>query len=166
MKRGGENYLNKKGQFYLLAAIIIIVLAIGFFSVTNYTNKKTNSRVDELAEELKTESGKILELGAVDGNYPWDSFTKNFTEYAGSEFEIIYIVGNSSEHEVFKIVDGAKVTTGLGLNDVFVNDVEGNYYLIIIPEEGARKFNFYKGENFYFIITYENNGERYVITNE
>jgi len=88
MKRG------RKGQFYLLAAIIIIVLIIATVAIVNYSKKKKDIRVYDLSEELEIESSKVLDYGAVNEDYRWDKFTKNFSVYAGREIEVVYIIGN------------------------------------------------------------------------
>ncbi len=154
IKRG-----NKKGQIYLLAAIIIIALVIGLLAVTNYSKKNKNSIVYELAEELKIESSKVLDNGAVTGNYKWDEFTKNFSDYAGKNINIIYIVGNSSTINAFKYDETGEKRV---VPSIYINE-----QIIINAGAGlSRKFNIREGENFYFIIYQDIEGERYVATNE
>lgn len=153
LKRG------KKAQFYLLAAIVIIALVIGFFSVTNYSKREKNTRVNELAEELKTEGQKILEIGAATGNYPWDSFTKNFSVYAGEDVEVVYVIGNQTECVLFRYDEN-----GNKVYDI-LSTPQGNILGVSYDQAGAY-FNIRPGENFYFIIIQNINGEKYVATNE
>jgi len=149
---------DKTGQFYLLAAIVIIALVIGILSITNYSSKKENSRVYELAEELEIESSKILDLGAVTGNYPWDSFTRNFTNYAGKDINIIYAIGNLSDQDVFRY------------NEIGEKEMVLNYFqdpkVIVTLEQTNYTFTFKPGQNFYFIIAQKIGGDKYVATNE
>ena len=59
---------NKSGQFYLIAAIVIISVIIGFTSIANYSKKKSSEKMNDLRDELQIETSKILEYGM--NNYP------------------------------------------------------------------------------------------------
>ena len=55
MKRG-----NKRGQLYLIAALIIVFVIIGFFSLGNYAKKqKTDVKIYDIAKELEIETGNV-----------------------------------------------------------------------------------------------------------
>lgn len=157
MKKG-----DRHGQFYLLAAIVIIALLGGLFFIVDYAIQEDNTRVDKLSEELRIESQKILELGATQGgtrsDYPWNAFTKNFTNYVGSDVDIIYIIGNTQEYEIYKY------------NENLVRENLTNYYFVdpilnVELYETNYSFTLRAGENFYFVIAQDINGERYVKTN-
>jgi hypothetical protein len=147
---------DKKGQFYLMLAVMIIGLIVGFFLVTNYSKQTSYSRVDNLGEQLKIESGKVLDNGAVGGNYNCDDFTQNFTNYAGKDIEIIYIIGNPLVFSVFEYNQSVKTP---------VNYTQNGDILSITNKEVNYNFKLKEGENFYFIIVQEIDGEKYVVTN-
>ena len=52
---------NKQGQFYLIAAIIISALIIGVAGVSNYLLKESDFRLNELKEEIQTESSYVMD---------------------------------------------------------------------------------------------------------
>jgi len=156
--------LNKRGQFYLLTSMIIIVLVFGIVLVTNYSKTNSNSKVDDLSEQLKVESSSVLDYGATHDNYRWMEFTKNFSDYSGGDVEIIYIIGNASNSIIDKI-DVFKYNE-LGLKEDLSASVSssGNQSFINLGF-GTYTFIFREGENFYFIMSQNINGEKYVATN-
>lgn len=156
IKRG-----NKLGQFYLIAAIVIIALVLGLLAITNYTANKENIRVKELSNELQVESGKLLERGAATDDYPWDHFSRNFSLYAGKDVDVIYAVGTKSTHEAFRYNESLDKITD------FTNeyDIASNKYTIVYDNVN-RTFQFREGQNFYFLIVQKVQGEIYVASNE
>jgi len=148
---------DKRGQFYLLVSIILIALVISFAAISNYSKTKKSSRVYDLKAELSIEGGKILDYGAISGTYEWDGFTQNFSNYAGNDIEIVYIVGILGSEEVYKYNDlGEKETIDHALNSEIVSlTFEGNDY----------SFKLKPGQNFYFIISQHLDQEYYVTTN-
>ncbi len=154
-----EKVSGKKGQFYLLIAVIIIGLAAGILISGNYSNKQETEGVEDITKQLDKESEKVLELGANTGVYPWNSFTKNFSDYAGQNVEIAYLIINSSfEAAFFYNASGKQQITAPDFynvgNDYYLNWKNSNYI-----------FKKRMGENFYYVVLKEINGERYVATN-
>jgi len=62
MKRG-----NKKGQFYLIAAIIISLVIIGFANLKNYSTRQSTITISNFGEELQIESENVLDFGTYNG---------------------------------------------------------------------------------------------------
>ena len=54
---------QKRGQFYLVAAIVIISLIVGFSVVSNYATNKEVVKLYDLKEELGIESANVLKYG-------------------------------------------------------------------------------------------------------
>ena len=151
---------DKSGQFYLAAAVIIAIVIIGIITVTNYSTKKTPSKLNSIKQELKTEASKVLEYQSISQEDKIEEFTKNYSDYIGDQIEIIFIEGKygitgGGEIEVYKYDGDFKNDTSY--------DLSGNK--ITISLEGPEyTFNLTPGYNFHFII-YENfEGERYVVT--
>jgi hypothetical protein len=56
--------MNKKGQFYLIAAIFIVLILFGFSSVNNYAIVKPEPRsITDISEELNRETYNLIEHG-------------------------------------------------------------------------------------------------------
>lgn len=146
--------VDKRGQFYLIAALVIIVMIIAVVGIYNSTRRKEDSRIQNLAEQLRIESGKILDYGAKTTTYPWSDFTKNFTDYAGSEVHITYITGTISSYNAFYYDDNGNQLPA-------INYTQGST-LIVTHNNDNYSFNLKEGENFYFIIS-QHIGEEYYV---
>lgn len=57
--------MKKRGQFYLIAALVIVVLLVGFIGLTNYTKVEEESSLTELQKELETEIVYTLDYGSA-----------------------------------------------------------------------------------------------------
>ena len=56
--------MNKRGQFYIVAAIIIVLTLSGILSITTYAIAKPSPKtIQDLSKDLKTESSKIVDHG-------------------------------------------------------------------------------------------------------
>ena len=56
--------MNKRGQFYLLAAIIIIAVIFGIMSTTNYVSvKQASPKLYNIACELSREIEEVYDYG-------------------------------------------------------------------------------------------------------
>ena len=52
---------NKRGQFYLIAILIIIAIFVGFITVANYIRQDTNVDIRGLEEEIQIERRNVLD---------------------------------------------------------------------------------------------------------
>lgn len=119
---------NKSGQFYLIAAIVIISIIIGFTSVANYSKKKTNEEINMLKEELQIETGQVIEYGM-----------NTYTSPIGRLGKINLLVQNVSEdyanytgieNQYFVIGDKIRIMVSALLKSVPENiSIDGNYTL-------------------------------------
>jgi hypothetical protein len=148
--------MNKRGQYYLVAAIVFVGIIFILISTVNYSEKKTNTRVYELNKEMKIESSKVMEYSAYTGDDKIENFTKEYSEYAGQGMNIYFIIGNRTNQQVYNYTNGNKMSiTG------FTFDPTENILNVTI-EEKQYPLKFEKGENFYFIITQREDDEVYI----
>jgi len=110
MKRG------KRGQFYLIAAIIIIIILFGVALVANYARTKPEETVVyDLQQELDIETGKVWDW-AIYNDEDIDNTISNWTETyvnAMGEKDIdnwVFVYGDADE---IKIITFQEVTTGI-----------------------------------------------------
>lgn len=148
---------NKKGQFYLITVVILLAIIIGFATTSNYLKKKNTSDIYSLKAELEIEAEKVLDYESMQGENKIESFIGNYSEYAknpGRKFYFIF--GESESLEAYQYDENGKEPFNFEVNDdkIIVN-VDGTDY----------EFNLKSGKNFYFIITQENNGGKYIVTN-
>jgi len=148
MKKG-----DKKAQYYLFAAFVIVGIIIGFVAILNYSKRNPPVRVYDVAEELEIESEAVWDYYKMKNEYQIDVFTKNFNDYAGSGIDI-YFVNDT---------------------DGFAYDDKGELYFIPFQKTGGiitvnvseeqYSFNAKPEGNFFFVMIQEAGGERYVAKN-
>jgi hypothetical protein len=174
---------NRKGQFYLIAAIIIIAVIIGFAAIKNYTQKKEVIKLYNLGDELKIESENVLNYGTYNGFEEEEmeefltEFIESYADYASEGKNLYFLFGNSQKFNFIvyqELVKTINIDIGEGINIIQADDVgELQEYLpedgeidkvIITIEDLVYEFDLEQGENFYFIISQEIEGEQYVVT--
>jgi len=177
-----KNKRGEKGQFYLLAAIIIIMIIITFAAVSNYSKKKDITRLYDLGEELEVESmsvldyGKYSELDETNMTNLLVGFITAYSDYGDLE-RIYFIFGNTESITVIgyqELITGEiQVDVGEGISILQITkgspaseeySIRGNKVKIII-EGDEYEFKLESGENFYFVIYADVEGETHVVTN-
>ncbi len=88
---------KKGGQFYLVAAIVIITILIGFSVVSNYSRNKEVVLLYDLKQELNIETARVLEYGTYqeeDAEIVLSDFAESFADYAGEDKNMYFFFGN------------------------------------------------------------------------
>jgi len=161
MKRGRTK--NKKGQFYLIAAIIIITIILGFVAISNYSKKKSAIKIYDLGEELGIESENVLDFGT------YNEYNETEMETLLNDFIEIYATYIEEGIEIYFIFGNFEKITVIGyqeLEDVPFMDVytDPGKEVIVTINSVEYKFKLKPGENFYFIISQEIGEEEHIIT--
>jgi len=177
---------NKKGQFYLVAAIIIILAVSGIASVKTYAIIKSEPRkIQDIGSELKEETARIVDYGV----YSKQNLTRVLNNFTDSEFapyflkktentSIVFIYGDATElysvqyepkntGTVYATLGGTATQWYPITNYANRTRIDmGGMTSINITILG-RDFNFEirDDEMFYFLITQEKEGEVYVERN-
>lgn len=181
MKRGFIE--NKKGQFYLLAAMIIVVLIAGFAAVNNYATKRSSTQVYDIGDELDIEVSKVYEYGTtyektLDNIV--NDFTSQYDDYAGEGKEIYFIYGDTEEiylitydievvNAVTLVGEGGQITRAKIDQEVVVKasldpDCRGDICIVKAEiKDDVYEFELNPGENFYFIISQTVGDEQVVV---
>jgi len=173
----------KRGQVYLIAAVVIVGIIIALATVINYSKKQNPIEIYNLGEELGTESVNILEYGTYN-NYNniqmtnlLLSFIEEYSRYGNIE-RLYFVFGNLTEisfvgyHEI--IVDMVRITAGGNSNEITIprgdenlvietiypNNIEDVTISVLQTDYG---FRLRQGENFYFIMFQEEGEEQHVI---
>tara|TARA_Y100000310_G_scaffold341057_1_gene438940 strand:+ start:2247 stop:2786 length:540 start_codon:yes stop_codon:yes gene_type:complete len=179
--------MNKRGQFYLVAAIIIVFVLAGIASVRTYAIVRPEPRViQDLGSELKEETSRIVDYGIyntdVDLNLLLDSFTdEEFAPYflqKTGETGIVFIYGDKED---LSAVQYDKELTGtisatIGTGVVNWQEVSPLTRRISVSptssdslevEISGRTFEFDLKDNemFYFVIIKEEGDDTYVERN-
>ncbi|MGV8151502.1 MAG: hypothetical protein ACP5OG_00320 [Candidatus Nanoarchaeia archaeon] len=175
---------NKRGQFYLIAATIIIVVLISLSSVRTYAATKPQPRaINDLGYELKEESFRIVEYGIL--NKTLNKTILNFTkEEFGPYFlrktnnaTVVFIYGNASEMYYSQYIPdktGIVYATigGASLNNQQTSEILNITRLYSLDNKVkvgifGKNYTFDINENqmFYFVMVAENEKEVYVKRN-
>ncbi len=113
---------GKKGQFYLIAAIFIILIMFGTTSIATQASVKPEPRtIKDLGDELNRETYKIIEHGVVkdaDLNKLIENFSgKDMGEYIlknSEDASIVFVYGNKEDYNAIAIDNEGigKITIG------------------------------------------------------
>jgi hypothetical protein len=147
---------DKAGQFYLIAAIIIAGLVIGFAVINNSSSNKSPVELKEMVEELQIEGEQVLNYDLVHSTNQFEEFSNDYSAYAGEDKEIYFIVGDDSAgFHAYRYTGGDK--TDLDSDLTIGSNIAFNLYGI------SYEFKKEKGENFYFILNKKIEDENYVL---
>ena len=169
MKRG------KKGQFYIITAIIIISVVISFAAIQNYAATKPKfTQIYDLGKELKLESGKVYDYGIykeinTEGLIKqWADVYANYTRGQNIE-EWLFVYGNDDGiiPITFSKESAGKIKIILGEGNTEVDIKKGEVIkgekvkpargeaVKIVLKDANHSFNLKEGENFFFVIKTE-----------
>lgn len=184
-KRGIEPTIflgkNRRGQFYLIAAIVIISVVIGFAVISNSPKKDIPVKLYDLKQELGIESAEVLEYGTYNELNETEmkallqNFVTEYVAYAGADRNLYFLFGNSGKILVMAyqnlVSESASIDVGEGTTPLIIDGSpqefipEGNKVTITL---GAIPYDFTlkAGENFYFVISEAIEGERYVVQSD
>lgn len=172
---------SKKGQFYLLAAIVIIAVIIGFVVVVNYAIKKGDVKLYDLGEEFGIEGGHVIEHGTYNEKSETEMesllihFGGVYASVSGEDKEIFFIFGNKEEVKQYSYTEepGGSINLPLegGAPSLIIIDREFNKDILpvqgqrveVIVDDVVHYFDLREGENFYFIISQNIEGEQHVV---
>lgn len=178
--------MNKRGQFFLIAALVIIGIMIGLVAV--YTTAQTPTKetmVYDLSNEINFESGQVIDSG-VFNDLPenlWHNRVENLTDhYASSNLgtDFITIYGNRSEMYVLSYISDSSGSVGITSGNTPIgssiihqrrqnasfNPNSEDEITVLIDQEIEYTFDIKPGQTFFVILKKEFQGERYVSASE
>lgn len=89
--------MNKRGQFFIIAAIIIVAVLASISSVaTQARTGEPNARLYDLSSEIAFESRRVLDYGVYTGNNPQEllaNFLRQYIDTVNLE-QAVFIYGN------------------------------------------------------------------------
>ena len=150
--------MSRRGQFYLISAIVIVSLLVSFAAVFNYSKKEENIIVNDLSKSLTIESQKVLEYGTAHENVV-RQFGEDYSFYVGSDIQFYFITGTNPNINAYEYVNGIETDA----SDSLTIDNQNNKIIFTI-DESYYEFPLTSAENFYYIISQQIKGETYVAT--
>ena len=173
---------DKSGQFYLAAAVIIILLVVGFAGVTNYLKQDEPVRIYDLRDELGIEGSQVLDHGVYNERSTQEmndllrDFTQNYSVFVERGFSLYFVFGNKEELVVAGFRDlitgqisveygggssTLQITKGVYNATTFVPE-PGEEEITVVIEDNTYDFELQEGENFYFVIFERTEGGTFV----
>ncbi|MBD3253098.1 hypothetical protein GF386_05165 [Candidatus Pacearchaeota archaeon] len=176
---------KKRGQFYIVAAVIIVVVLVSLTSITTYISIKSNPEtIYDLGEELSLEGFRVVEYGIYNQENVTqiveDLTNETFFPYFSqkmSEADIGFIYGNKTDiyGVVYNRTEGGTISASLGetLSEIQykkyvklkkrLENTGGETRLSVFDKNYT--FEISEGEVFYFLIVQEKEGEVYIERN-
>ena len=164
MKRG-----NKKGQFYLIAALIIISVMVSFMAYQNKIRTAPVSyKIYDLGKELNLETAQVLDYGIYSNPAQEQAILKswanNFSAYAGEKsgqekFVFVYYDENANKFRGVEFSAGEAGCSSIGQEEIGtctetteVTGIDCSGTDIITCTFSGVDYEFNRNENFYFVI--------------
>lgn len=162
---------SKRGQFYLVAAIIIALVVFSLATISNYAKEnKEEPIVFDLKKELNLETGKVVDFAIYnksDTNYLIENWTKVYVEsQKGKDVENwVFVYGTPG---VISVLTFAKESAGKtcietsatktcydAKHTTTTNQRVDGTEIIVTLEGFSYNFNMTSGKNFAFVINKE-----------
>jgi hypothetical protein len=172
--------MNKRGQFFLIAALIIIGIILSVSTVYNYTSSNNqNTKASDISKELDFEANKVIDKGVFnsDSSSQIKDNVKNLTASYSSlnpDSDIIVIYGNeaatyytcASSGSVCLSTSCEEICSLTGVTTPITNSGNGNAFQVRIPNSNiSYEFNLNSSQNFYIIVSNQRGDEQFVATN-
>ena len=169
---------NRRGQFYLIAALAIVSLAAGLILVTNNASTVQNPGIGYLKNEIIAESSNIISYGTYNGlsNNQVESMLENLSEYYvnNSAQSNLYFLFGTKSNETFVAyqsqggynvsVNGSEID-GIGTGAIYKQIFLSPENPISIKINGtAYTFKLNEGENFHFVVKSLSGEQDYTIS--
>jgi hypothetical protein len=170
---------NRRGQFYLIAAIVIITIAVGFVIISNSASSQQTPNIYFLRDEIKIESLKIMDYATsnqLSGTQIRNTLIDFSNQYINSSKNdnFYFVFGNTTNMTFMSYqayysnvtLDGTDYTnlvgTGITYSKSFVPgtnvtlNVNGNKHIFLINN----------GVNFNFVLLSNAGGQNYTATSQ
>jgi hypothetical protein len=172
--------MNRRGQVFLVAAIILTGILL---TLTRFANKITSKDEPDafydLSDEIDFEVRKVLDYGVISGGQNTraiiSELINNYSDYIADE-DVVFVYGNAMDVSAvyYQSINNLQAIS-LGSIYVPVNVVLASQTPVIVkPLDQVNVaatitinsidyvFNLKPGQNFYFVLIKEEDGEKYV----
>ena len=171
--------MKKRGQFYLISAIILATIIVSLIVITNYSKKDDYTELENLKDEIQIESAKVIDSGINNQlaqptmNQRVQDFTQQYINSQSRDKNLYFVFGEDDNitlngyqnepHDVF--LDSIQVTSASGSPGAFLGTIDpATSDVNLTIDENSYIFTLKNGENFYFLISKQARGGDYVIT--
>ena len=174
---------NKRGQFFLVMSIVIIGLVAGLTGITNSLQKQSDAKFYRVSEELKFESEKVIDYGIGQGfdetgmKSLLTNFSNNYSSYSNAD-DFYYIFGTTSEITFagLRKKSGGTVQINFGSGNQGITLSQNSFTTpasytpsgtnVDLTIDGVTyPFTLHEGQNFFFVVSKNIEGDVYTATN-
>ncbi|MEA3414249.1 MAG: hypothetical protein U9Q99_01860 [Nanoarchaeota archaeon] len=170
--------MEKRGQFYLIAIILIVTVLLGFLTATNYLKKEKSFPLSVTEEEINLEKENLLDYISSQQKSPSETynlivnFSREFQNKIGSDKDVIFIFGNETNITILGNIQtetfleykiGASFVNITNPGSFIENLGSSNSNIEIRIDGDSRNYYLYNGQNIYYLIKYTYNEEVYII---
>ena len=170
--------MKKKGQFYLVAAMIIVIVLVSFITISNYAQKRNTSEFGELQTEIEIEIENVLDyvvkndLSKSSRDVILENLSSIYIDKIGTAANVIFLYGEQDAISLKGYNYGTNISIDVGGGFVNVSENIGEFtktYSPTVTETSIKVdfdiylFNLEEGQNFYFLISKEEGDEKEVI---
>ncbi len=174
MKKRGVT--SRKGQFYIIAAIIIVIILVGMAGVSNYVSvQEEPTGFYDLGKDIGLEGASIIDYGihldqSIDNEVA--DFTKLYGEYiskTSENFTLAIVYGNSVSATIVKVypketgyVSGAGIIIPGTDNILIESETIYTSSADIEIYKTTYHFDLETNENFFFVIAKSKGFETFI----
>ena len=168
--------MDKRGQVFLVAALIIIGVVISLIKISNRGIARDEPEAFfDLSDEIGFETKRVLDYGVINGVGDVDNLAKNLLNNYSENIaknDVAFIYGDLDTGSISAYFYGSATVTAVTLYGSYQKlslfsggrvDVKysGNQATILLNGVDY-VFDLRKGQNFYFVISREEDGEKFV----
>lgn len=176
--------MNKGGQFYVVAAMLIVLTLAGFSGVGNYVLVNSEPEtIEEVARDLSRESYSITEYGLYNdenvdlllGGFAGEQIGDFFLDKT-EDANIIFLYGSKKDLKALQYKEGSQGSINVGGTRLVVDtpiyevinlgDVSGQEEVEITLLDNIYTFELNDNQIFYFVVVKERGDEVFVKTNK
>ena len=173
--------MQKRGQFFLIAALVITGIVLSLAAVYNYTIvKQEDKQFYDLSSEIGLESGSILNYG-VYNSQDLGLLIENFTNIYSQSFgegnqTLIFLYGDKTivKYVIYQTSPTGSIGIGTGGSTSLIPvegkeiksgtaNIQGNQVTVELDGK-TYEFELKEGQNFLFVIQKEESDETLVAT--
>ena len=170
--------MKKRGQFYFLAIVLLAAVLISFVTISNVAIKDDTPKVFYQEDEINTEVGFLFDYFSAN-SVPDETQTTSLTNFSnlyidkiGDDKNVFFVFGKGSELNVVgNRINGTEFIVETNSENYDVTDVgkfENTYSLsgseFNVSVDGIEyPFQYFEGQNFYYLIKYIYNDQTFVI---
>lgn len=174
-------FMNKRGQFFLIAALVIagIIITLTTINISTRTSDIKTTAIYDLSKEIDYESSSLIDYGVYNPNNITGYMNSLMANYsaANPNTDIVFVYGNFggdtltgtsyfSEPIARSSFAGAGFTTREKKIKQVNGTIDNKKVNVTLSDNSTISFNLKSGENFFIVLKMESGEETIVAKNQ